>query len=110
MRCVLTDRHEERWQSSYSLCQALAKDCVELKAPFEIEQFALEGVLRSHRELGLPEDEQWAEIATALLRNEARRGGTRQPGKDFDQVLRGLKELENAHIGEECPQRQQRLS
>jgi hypothetical protein len=68
-----------------------------------VTQFALEGALRAHRELGKEEDGEWAEFALAYLSSCASNfGKTRTPEADMPQddqggilkgVLQGLVDL-----------------
>ncbi|WVF66156.1 hypothetical protein IAT40_000896 [Kwoniella sp. CBS 6097] len=56
------------WNSAYDLSRSLAKDCAELLTWDPVSKFALEGALRSHRELNKEKDEDWDNLALAYLR------------------------------------------
>jgi hypothetical protein len=60
--------HISNWREAYKLCCATAKECAQQSVWSPIAKFALEGAIRSHRELGLERAEEWTFIALAYLR------------------------------------------
>lgn len=64
-------RHNSDWQAAFSLCCVTAKECAQQSVWSPIAKFALEGALRSHRELGLQKSEDWTFLALAYLRVSA---------------------------------------
>ncbi|KAK8845493.1 hypothetical protein IAR55_006206 [Kwoniella newhampshirensis] len=83
--------YSEDFQVAYDLCRALAKDCAELLTWDPVSKFALEGALRSHRELKKEKEEDWENLALAYLRVCAL---VYESGNELQAVVDGLKEID----------------
>nr|XP_031863557.1 uncharacterized protein CI109_000809 [Kwoniella shandongensis]KAA5530629.1 hypothetical protein CI109_000809 [Kwoniella shandongensis] len=83
--------YAQDFASAYDLCRHLAKDCAELLTWDPVSKFALEGALRSHKELKKEREEDWENLALAYLRVCAL---VNEGGEELQDVLDGLKIIE----------------
>ncbi|TXT05006.1 hypothetical protein VHUM_03826 [Vanrija humicola] len=89
--------YSEDYQSAYTQFRLLARDCIELHVWDRVSKYAIQSALSAHTQLQLNRDEDWAQLALALLRVCAVTPESKTPSEDelaqLKSVIEGLKEL-----------------
>jgi hypothetical protein len=92
--------YTEDWQGAFNHCKGLARDCAEMGVWEPVAKFALEGALRSHKELRLHKDEEWVNIALAYVRVCIISGTSGDAPEQLSDTIEGLRGSDLHRTGE----------
>ncbi|WOO84693.1 Trafficking protein particle complex subunit 10 [Vanrija pseudolonga] len=89
--------YSQDYESAYTQLRLLARDCIELHVWDRVSKYAIQSALAAHTELQLRRDEDWAQLALALLRvcavTPESKNASEEELAQLRSVIEGLKEL-----------------
>lgn len=96
-------RYSQDYESAYTQFRLLARDCIELHVWDRVSKYAIQSALAAHTELQLSRDEDWAQLALALLRvcavTPESKNASEEELAQLRSVIEGLKDLPESRQG-----------